>query len=171
MAPVVEPADARTRRALAKIWLPPSAARYIDMFNGTVYNGGQELVIRLSGRRWVVPFISGLGAELRRYIKVSLGGAMLPESEARVYLGNEEGKELAPGIVAEVQNPTRASTDEAIVIELTENTQLSRTDHTDIFRQLLPGYVNRVCAQGQAFCHPQQPQTDCSKDGRASERI
>ncbi|TKW53539.1 Alpha-xylosidase [Colletotrichum tanaceti] len=43
VAPVVDPTDRQTRHAPVKVWLPPVAARYVDIFTGTVYDGDREL--------------------------------------------------------------------------------------------------------------------------------
>ncbi|TQN65640.1 Alpha-xylosidase [Colletotrichum shisoi] len=43
VAPVVDPTDRQTRHAPVKVWLPPVASRYVDIFTGTVYDGDREL--------------------------------------------------------------------------------------------------------------------------------
>ncbi|KFH45150.1 Alpha-xylosidase-like protein [Hapsidospora chrysogenum ATCC 11550] len=44
VAPIVKPRDPRTNRARVDVWLPP-AERYVDMFNGLIYNGDREVTM------------------------------------------------------------------------------------------------------------------------------
>ncbi|KAH0425254.1 glycosyl hydrolase family 31 [Colletotrichum camelliae] len=42
-APIVDPANPKTLHASVKVWLPPTAARYIDILTGIVYDSDREI--------------------------------------------------------------------------------------------------------------------------------
>ncbi|KAH8663789.1 putative alpha-xylosidase [Ilyonectria robusta] len=45
VCPVTKPRDSSTNLASVRVWFPPGAARYVDIFTGLVYDGGRELEI------------------------------------------------------------------------------------------------------------------------------
>ncbi|KAH6949063.1 putative alpha-xylosidase [Fusarium avenaceum] len=60
VAPITEPASVTTQHAPVKAWLPPLAARYIDIMTGTVYDGDREL--QLWRRLSHIPLLAPEGA-------------------------------------------------------------------------------------------------------------
>ncbi|KAI5464961.1 glycosyl hydrolases family 31-domain-containing protein [Mariannaea sp. PMI_226] len=43
VAPIVDPVSPKTLHAVVKAWLPPTAARHVDIFTGTVYDSNREV--------------------------------------------------------------------------------------------------------------------------------
>lgn len=89
VAPVVKPRDVRTQLAPVKVWIPPTASRHIDIYNGTVYDSDREIELWRSLEEIPVLAPEGTIIPLDAALKPGNGGANPHNFELLVIVGRD----------------------------------------------------------------------------------